>query len=389
MSGSIFAVDKHGSLIRMAPALYESEDLLQRLIADHPDVLHDANSAEGGPRRWLLVTREGPIPDQAGGSPRWSVDHLLLDQDGVPTFVEVKRSTDTRIRREVVGQMLDYAANAVLHWPVTEIQSLFQTSCERDHRDPEEVLREYLGDIDPVDYWESVNSNLASRTVRMLFVADVIPIELQRIIEFLNDQLRYADILGVEVHQYLAPGGELQVLVPRVVGRTSRAVDAKARSRSQREWDEASFVAAMTGGGLDPEIVQRTLDWAGAHGVNVTWGTGRTTGTLRLQIDVEGRTATVGVLDTSGKYLCEPRSLAPFASFSSEEARAEIVRRLNVIPAVELPMKIVSSSWAYIYPDLLADPKTQQAILDVASWVIERLRAGGQSPADSPENQAT
>jgi len=27
--------------------------------------------------------------------------------------VEVKRGTDTRIRREVVGQMLDYAANAV------------------------------------------------------------------------------------------------------------------------------------------------------------------------------------------------------------------------------------------------------------------------------------
>ena len=28
-----------------------------------------------------------------------------------PTLVEVKRSSDTRIRREVVGQMLDYAAN--------------------------------------------------------------------------------------------------------------------------------------------------------------------------------------------------------------------------------------------------------------------------------------
>jgi hypothetical protein len=32
----------------------------------------------------------------------------------VPTLLEVKRSSDTRIRREVVGQMLDYAANGVV-----------------------------------------------------------------------------------------------------------------------------------------------------------------------------------------------------------------------------------------------------------------------------------
>jgi hypothetical protein len=38
-----------------------------------------------------------------------------LDQDAIPAIVEVKRSTDTRIRREVVGQMLDYAANSVVY----------------------------------------------------------------------------------------------------------------------------------------------------------------------------------------------------------------------------------------------------------------------------------
>jgi hypothetical protein len=42
------------------------------------------------------------------------IDHVLIDQDAVPTFVEVKRSTDTRIRRGVVGQLLEYVANAVV-----------------------------------------------------------------------------------------------------------------------------------------------------------------------------------------------------------------------------------------------------------------------------------
>lgn len=36
--------------------------------------------------------------------------------------MEVKRSTDTRIRREVVGQMLDYAANGVRYWPAEELR---------------------------------------------------------------------------------------------------------------------------------------------------------------------------------------------------------------------------------------------------------------------------
>jgi hypothetical protein len=61
-----------------------------------------------------LIERESAVPDTEGGPGRWSVDHLFLDQDSVPTLVEVKRSSDTRIRREVVGQLIDYAANAVV-----------------------------------------------------------------------------------------------------------------------------------------------------------------------------------------------------------------------------------------------------------------------------------
>ena len=45
--------------------------------------------------------------------------------DANPTLVEVKRSSDTRERREVVGQMLDYAANAVVYWPIETIRARF------------------------------------------------------------------------------------------------------------------------------------------------------------------------------------------------------------------------------------------------------------------------
>jgi hypothetical protein len=46
-------------------------------------------------RRWLLVRREAGVPDSETGGSRWSLDHLFIDQEAVPTLVEVKRSDDT------------------------------------------------------------------------------------------------------------------------------------------------------------------------------------------------------------------------------------------------------------------------------------------------------
>ena len=48
-------------------------------------------------------------------SGRWSLDHLFVTRDGVPVLVELKRAMNSRLRREVVGQILDYAANATAY----------------------------------------------------------------------------------------------------------------------------------------------------------------------------------------------------------------------------------------------------------------------------------
>ena len=86
------------------------------------------------------------VPGEQDGSGRWSLDHLFLDQDAIPTLVEVKRSSDTRIRREVIGQMLDYAANAVAYWPVEEIKAKFESRCKEDGDNPDVELAGLLGE---------------------------------------------------------------------------------------------------------------------------------------------------------------------------------------------------------------------------------------------------
>jgi hypothetical protein len=119
MPGGIFLLDSDGGLTEMAEAPFAAEVDFQRLLTRYPGLLPGDQIDPEEPRRWLLVDREVSVPDDTGS--RWALDHLFLDQDGIPTLVEVKRGGGPRTRREVVGQLLDYAAHAVLYWTAETI----------------------------------------------------------------------------------------------------------------------------------------------------------------------------------------------------------------------------------------------------------------------------
>src|SRR5215469_14845192 len=171
MSGGMFLLNVE-QLVEMRERPYDSEDLLQKLLARYPDLLAGGGELAGSPRRWLLVNREAGIPDREGGGTRWSLDHLFIDQEAVPTLVEVKRSDDTRIRREVVGQMLDYAANGIVYWPAERLRADFETRCAKEGKEAEEVFRDSLGDdLEPDHFWDEVEQNLRAGRIRLVFVS--------------------------------------------------------------------------------------------------------------------------------------------------------------------------------------------------------------------------
>lgn len=238
---------------------YDSEDLLQTIVERYPEVL--TGGSEGDGKRLALVKREQPVADAVGGKGRWSLDHLLIDSEGIPTLVEVKRSTDTRIRREVVGQMLDYAANGVSYWPIEDLQAQFALT--HAGAGPDVVLRDLVGhSVDVSEFWRNVQDNLAAGRIRMVFLADEIPSELQRIIEFLNEQMARAEVIGVEVRQYV--GGGRRTLVPRVVGATARAQQVK-RTGPKRLYDD--LISAAPEYVLEVEAKMR--DWAERMGFSL------------------------------------------------------------------------------------------------------------------------
>ena len=250
---------------------FPSEDDLQALIAQHPELLDGEQMRPGDPRRWILITREQGIAQTADSGSRWSLDHLVIDQDATPTLVEVKRGSNSEIRRTIVGQMLDYAAHAPETWKVDELRQTFENAVVARGADPEVELGRLLQADDDVDvdgFWEKVATNLDARRMRLLFVADKIPDELARVVEFLNEQMQNIEVLAVEVKQFR--GETSQTLVPRVLGRTAASPTRTTATRGTRLTRD-TFLADFT----IPEqrnAAVRLLDAAIASKAVLEWG---------------------------------------------------------------------------------------------------------------------
>ena len=223
MAERIYIRDEAG-LSPLEEEPFSTEDELQALIAEYPELLDGEQIRPGDPRRWILIAREKGIAETSDSGARWAIDHLIIDQDAVPTLAEVKRGSNPEIRRAIVGQLLEYAAHASRTWNADDLRRTFEETVNAKGHDPAEVLGRLLrtdGEPDADGFWENVATNLSARRIRLLFVADEIPDPLERVVEFLNEQMPNIEVLAVEIKQFR--GGQTQTLVPRVLGRTAKA----------------------------------------------------------------------------------------------------------------------------------------------------------------------
>ncbi len=371
MAGGVFVIQADGKLIELTETPFAAEENFQQLLAKHPSLLAGDQIAPDSPRRWLLIAREIGVPGEAGGGNRWALDHLFLDQDGVPTFVEVKRSSDTRIRREVVGQMLDYAANAVAYWPGDRLEAQFESTCKEAGRTPEVVLGDFLGSDDSQEaFWQEVRDNLAAGRLRLIFAADRIPAELRRIVEFLNEQMERLEVLAVEIRRFA--GGGVRTLVPRVIGITEKARTKKgAAPRREVAWDRASFLARLHDlGSQDIPTAVRILDWAEERGCVIQGGRGTRMAGLNLDLR-EINLFAIDEWDGAGRIrvnfylLPEPLDRDP--------KRSELLSRLNELRGVDLPPE---TRYQGIPMSVVAGEAELEHLLKTLDWVIEVIGFG-------------
>ena len=381
MGGGIYLIQDDGRLVELREEAYDSEDLLQQLLVKYPNLLAGDQMNPVAPRRWLLVKREKEVPSEEGGGGRWAVDHLFLDQDAVPTLVEVKRSTDTRIRREVIGQMLDYAANAVVYWPVETLRAQFEAACGETRR-PEEVLSQFIApNADVEQFWQQTKTNLQAGKVRLVFVADVIPVELKRVVEFLNSQMDPAEVLAVELKQYSGRG--LKTLVPRVIGQTAEAQQKKAPgSAGARQWDEASFFQDLESrrGPIEAAVARRILDWAKNESLRIWWGKGQQTGSFFPMIDHKKETFWTIAVWTYGTVEIQFQNMR-IGPFNAEANRLQLLKRFNELPGVSIPLDAINRRPS-IKLHLLQDAEVFARFIDVLTWSKKTITSWGGGNGD-------
>jgi hypothetical protein len=262
---------------------------LQQLLERNFDLLPGDQIDPDDPCRWLLIKREMPVPDPSTGSDRWSIDFLFVDQDAIPTFVECKRCTDTRARREVVGQMLEYAANGHHYW-TRELLTRFAERTATERRTALEVTLQALRPADDLtveEFFERVQENLRRGQLRIVFFLEQSPFELRSVVDFLNKQMELSEVLVVEARQYQAEGS--RVVAPTVFGYTEEARLVK-RSVSgsgggRRRWDKNRFFADAAARLSDSDVaaIEKVYTAATAAGCELSWGTGEKSGSFSVK----------------------------------------------------------------------------------------------------------
>ncbi len=372
MEEQIFILNKNQSLVELNESDFVNEKQFQELLENYPQLISGSQINPDNPRKWLLISREFGVPDDEAGNNKWSLDHLFIDQDGIPTLVEVKRSTDTRIRREVVGQMLDYAANAISYWSITEIKNKFEKYCEENKLDAEIKIQELIDDNRNIEqFWDTVDTNIKAGKIRMLFVADKIPKELQRIIEFLNEQMTPAEVLGVEIKQF---GNEtIKTLVPRVVGQTSSA-QIKKGLREYNQWTEETFYEELErrNGQIIGDIVRRLIKHLENKVTRFWLGKGKRSGSIVPTVDSATNSHFLFAIWTYGKIEIYFQWYKGKKPFDSIEKRKELLSRLNEIEGVNIPENKIDKRPSFSLK-LLKEKSEFEKFIKTYDWFLNEI----------------
>ncbi len=371
MDEQIFILDKNKSLIELNEKEFISEKQFQELLEKYPKLIPGSQINPRNPRKWILISREFGVPDEEYGNNKWSLDHLFIDQDGIPTLIEVKRSTDTRIRREVVGQMLDYAANAVSYWSINEIRTKYEKYCDNNNLDPEIQIQELTENNNIEKFWELVDTNLKAGKIRMLFVADKIPKELQRIIEFLNEQMAPAEVLGVALKQF---GNEtIKILVPQVVGLTSSA-QIKKGVKEYNKWTEETFYneLALKNGKIEVAVIKKIITHFENKITRFWFGEGKIHGSIIPVLDLPKKSYYLFAMWTYGKieiYFQWNKNKKPFDKI---EKRKELLQKLNTIENLNIPENKIDKRPSF--PVKLLEKQSEfDKFVQVFDWFLNEI----------------
>lgn len=204
------------------------EGWLQELIRANPELLP---VAEIEPDFAPLVSVGREVATAAG-----LIDNLFLSPQGYLTIVETKLWRNPEARREVVGQIIDYAKD-VSRWSFNELE-LRVRAYNKQFRGSDlgviDSLRqaEHIEEADESSIIDMISSNLAHGRFLLLVVGDGIRESVEAMAEFLQKtpQLYFTlALVELQIYEMGRGEGKLQLVIPHIVARTREITRAIVR----------------------------------------------------------------------------------------------------------------------------------------------------------------
>lgn len=350
------------------------EAWLQRLIQDNPGLLPVAE-IEPGLTPLIPVCMELPVPSGF-------IDNLMLTPDGGIVVVETKLWRNPQARREVVGQILDYAKDlSALSYEALE----HQVGVSLKARDVRlfDIVSAAVPELDEARFIDAVARNLALGRFLLLIAGDGIQESAEQLAGFVQRHVGLHFTLGlVEMSLWRVPGEERIIVLPRIIARTveiERAVvrvergvvveplaepgtgagAPRAQTLSEAQFDEAlarvgadlpdrlrSFVASLADLGLFADVRRNlSLKWRGPDGQDYHLGSVSLNGTVGTDYCNWSPNA-IGRIDLSHGYLAELAALLPGGSVRQT---AKPTGWRVVVPSGDPPLALLldnQESWA-------------------------------------------
>jgi hypothetical protein len=381
---SLWVTTSEEALVPLESQGYAKEGDFQRLLADNPAVLASAVDPGGESSQWLLVDRELPIKAQESDTGTWSLDHLFIAADAVPVLVEVKRSSNPAARREVVAQMLDYAASFATDWSAERLRGRFEQRTSPPPGTSTLELEAFLtasGLDDEEQFWDSVQTNIDAGKIRLLFVADQLSPTLARVIDYLNGQMRTAEVLGVEVVPHAPAAGSPVVYQAVVQGRSSPVAQKKAPAQ-RRSRDEFDQVVRTHLGEQVLSAVTSLIEKAEGLGSFVTLGTSEQRPGLTLNFHTNGGPPVYWPFRLGpgrDRLIVFIQKLRTLPAFEDEEVRDDLLAR--VADAAGTPIQGNTEGRPWVPLSSVANPGVVDKLVDVLARIKATADAGPHAPA--------
>lgn len=153
-------------------------------------------------------------------TPAGPIDNFMVTPSGLPVLVECKLWRNPEGRREVVGQILDYAKE-LSRWSSSDVQREVARRLKRDGNPLLELIRAAAPDVGEAEFNDALTTNLRRGRFLLLIVGDGIREGVEAIAEYLQVHAGLHFSLGlIELPIFLLPNGD-RLIAPRVLARTT------------------------------------------------------------------------------------------------------------------------------------------------------------------------